>query len=252
MTEVFIVLPDLADSKVEALCELSGVNVLVSYSIFIMKPSALGRLRQLRECTRLLMLDSGAYHHAKGEVYVDVKVYARFAERYGGLFDYIVAPDVPGEPQATLERTVRFMQYYKGSFVPVLQPPYLRSFIMLAEAGALERAPMPGYFLLVGLGGLLGRKLGSIERLREVLGEAERLGLDIRFHVFGAGARLLRSLAKRGLINSIYSIDSGAWLAEIMYRRRELGARGEAEVNAAAIRRYLERLRGIGDGMGVL
>lgn len=251
MVEVFIVLPDLADSKINAICRLEEpVNVLVSYATFLMKPSNTSRIERLRKCVEgKIMLDSGAYHFARKSLYVDVKAYAKFAKRYDGVFDFVVASDVPGDWQGTLERTLRFAELYEGDFIPVLQHIHLKMFWVFLEAGIVARAPRANGSYLLGVGGLDGerRRVNYVADVVFALRRNARyLGFPVKLHVFGAGARLLRSLAKRGLLDVVYSVDTGAWQAEIRYRRRsELGADGvgEAELNAIAIKRYMERAR---------
>jgi len=261
LVRVFLVLPDVSVAKVRALCGAAGrlggpLDVLVSYSTLLWKPVALGRLRRVvgGGCVSPVLLDSGAYHLATRGLQVDVEGYASLARRLSveGVAGLVVAPDVPGDPGATLERSLSFSRVYPGSFVPVLQPPgggpvdpvlHAAQLLRLEEAGLLDRAPrLPGGRVLVGVGGLDGAR----RRAPYVAGLVRILAEDYGYaalHLFGAGARLLRSLARRGLLDAVYSVDTGAWQAEIRYRRRtELGAEGVVEANTLAIERYLERV----------
>jgi hypothetical protein len=251
LVRAFLVLPDLSARKAEALCKAGAIDVLVSYTIARWKPSILERLDALKGkgCLRGVMLDSGAYHRLKG-FQVDPRDYARLALEHRSLWDLLVAPDSIGDPQGSLERTLEFAGLYPREFVPVAQPPpgsldprrHALEAERLAVRGLLERAPkIPGGRLL-GVGGLDGarRRVSYIARLVE---EIEGLGLGVRLHLFGVGARILRGLASRGLHTIIYSIDSTGWLAEIMFRRRTVyNAEDVVEANARAIRGYLERL----------
>ncbi|MEB3860645.1 MAG: hypothetical protein GSR84_00310, partial [Desulfurococcales archaeon] len=74
--------------------------------------------------------------------------------------------------------------------------------------------------------------------------EAEREYPWARLHLFGAGARILAGLARRGLLGQVYSVDSSGWLAEIMWRRRTVhNADTPLEANARAIEAYIEKVR---------
>jgi len=239
MVKVYLVMPDLSRAKVEALARLSlerPVSILVSYSTFLLKPATLERVRELRGRAYSLevMLDSGAYHMARLGLEVGVADYAGFASRHRGLFDVVVAPDVPGDCGATLRRTLEFGRLYGGPFLPVVQGRSLDEYalcrVMLWEAGLAGE--------VLGVGGLDGERrrpgfLGSL------LG---RLCGGARLHLFGVGARVFKALApKYG--DCVESVDTGAWQAEIRYRRRtELGADGDtAELEYRAMKRYLER-----------
>ena len=167
-----------------------------------------------------------------------------------GLAGYVVAPDVPGAPGETLRRTLEFSWLYPGEFVPVAQPPrgapdpraHAGELQRLAGEGLLDRAPRVPGGRLVGLGGLDGarRRAGYVTGLLEAV---EELGLGVRVHLFGAGARLLRSIARRGLTRLVHSVDTSGWLAEIMFRRRSVyAAHTTIEANVAAIEGYLGRL----------
>jgi hypothetical protein len=240
LVEVFLVLPDLSRGKVEAVVRLSRelpVSVLVSYSLFKLKPSSLGRLGELRgRSGAKVMLDSGAYHLRRLGLRVGVGEYARFASRHSGLFDVVVAPDVPGAPNATLARTLLFAELYQGPFLPVLQgldaEGYLRVWQRLRARG-LDNG---GY---VGAGGLDGprRSPGFVAEL------AGRLcGVDVRLHLFGAGLKLYKALSPEAR-ECVRSVDSGAWSMEILYRRRShLKADGDpVQLNYTAMKSYLER-----------
>lgn len=254
MVRVFLVMPDMAPAKIHALCSAGAPDVLVSYSILVWKPVTAERLKAVveRGCVGSVMLDSGAYHHARGEFRVDVDEYASRAWRLAveGLAEYVVAPDVPGDPKTTLKRTLQFSKAYPGEFIPVAQPPpgppdpkaHANELQGLALKDLLERAPKVPGGRLVGLGGLDGprRKTGY---LVDLVRKIEDLRLDIKLHLFGVGARLIKSLAARGLLNMVYSIDTGGWLAEIRFRRRtRYRALTTLEANTAAIKGYLERL----------
>jgi hypothetical protein len=244
-------MPDVSEAKAWALCRVGGVDVLVSYSTLTWKPVALGRLSALRAggCVAMVMLDSGAYHHGRGALRVEVEGYAGLAEAYGWLFDLVVAADVPGDPGATLERSLRFAELYSGPFIPVAQPPpgepspeaHAGSLEELEASGLLSRAPRPRGRPLAGIGGLDGPRRRARYLAALVSRIAESWSLDL--HLFGVGARLLASLARRRLLHHVYSVDTGAWQAEIRWRRRTVyKADGPLEANEAAIRGYLERV----------
>ncbi len=236
--EVYLVMPDLSRAKVEALVRLSRelpVSILVSYSTFKLKPATLDRLVYLSERSDVrVMLDSGAYHMARLGLRVDVEEYALFAQRYHRLFSIVVAPDVPGDARATVERTLEFKAVYEGEFLPVLQGSNLEDYLWSSQA-LEEEGVLDGY---AGVGGLDGsRRLKSW--LETLLG---RLCGRLQLHLFGLGARLAKNLKQR-FNNCIRSVDTGAWQAEITYRRRsELGVDGDmVELEYRAMKRYLER-----------
>jgi len=251
LVHVFLVLPDLSESKLAALELARSVEprVLVSYSTFLTKPGSVARLGRLAGAASELMLDSGAYHHARGVVKVSVGEYAGFASRHRGLFDLVVAPDVPGDPEASLERTLEFLEAYGGPVVPVAQPPpegkardHARQLEALEANGLLDSAPRPRGRPLVGVGGLDGERKRAAylaELVREI---SDSYGGAVDLHLFGVGARLLRSLARRHLLDNIYSVDTGAWQAEIRYRRRTVyAAESTLEANLAAITGYVAK-----------
>ena len=254
MVRVFLVMPDMAPAKVHALCSAGAPDVLVSYSTLVWKPITTKRLKTVVDegCVGSVMLDSGAYHHARGEFRVDVGEYAirAWRLRVEGLAEYVVAPDVPGDPESTLKRTLEFSEAYHGEFVPVAQPPpgppdpraHANELQGLLLKGLLDRAPKVPGGRLVGLGGLDGPRRRA-KYLAELLEAIEDLHLQVRLHLFGVGARLLKSLAGKGLLDMVYSVDTGAWQAEIRFRRRsKYKADSTLKANIAAIKGYLERL----------
>jgi hypothetical protein len=243
LVKVFLVLPDLSRRKAEALERLHGlgfdVRVLVSYTILTSKPGMLEALRRLRMegVVGEAMLDSGAYHMLRLGVEVNVSSYAEFASRHGSLWDYVVAPDVPGSPRETVARTMEFSRAYRGAYMAVAQGASVGEYVAVAEA----LAGVPGALGVLGVGGLDGerRRLGFVSEL--VRGLAER-GFT-RLHLFGAGAKHVRGLARRGLLGYVASIDTTAWLAEIIYRRRTVyWVEDVVEANVAAITGYLDRI----------
>jgi hypothetical protein len=240
LVEVFLVLPDLSRGKVEAVDRLSRelpVSVLVSYSLFKLKPSSLDRLAVLRGSAGVrVMLDSGAYHLRRLGLRVGVREYARFASKHHRLFDVVVAPDVPGAPNATMARTLLFAELYQGPFLPVLQGLDLEGYLgMLRRLRALG-LDNGGY---VGVGGLDGpRRSPSF-----LAGLADRLCMQgVRLHLFGAGLRLYKALPPEAR-KCVRSVDTGAWSMEIVYRRRSLlKADGDpVQLNYVAMKTYLER-----------
>lgn len=236
---VFLVMPDLSRAKVEALAMLSGelpLSILVSYSTFKLKPTTLDRLRELRGRAEVtVMLDSGAYHLRRLGLSVSVGDYAGFAKTYSRLFDLVVAPDVPGDAPSTVARTLEFRRVYDDWFLPVTQGSSIGEYLWCL--GELEREGLVyGY---VGVGGLDGprRTPGFLGELLNSLCNS-----SLRLHLFGLGARLYKTLSRR-FNRCIASVDTGAWQAEIRYRRRTvLGANGDmVDVEYKAMRKYLER-----------
>ncbi len=245
---VFLVLPDLSRAKVEALSLLGGVPVLVSYTVLRWKPGMIPRLWGLRRSGAVgrVMLDSGAYHLARVGEEVDPGEYAGFALEHGGLWDLVVAPDVPGDPAGTLRRTLVFAQAYPGRFLPVLQgqtpSEYLWSLRALEREGLTERAPRQDGAPVLGVGGLDGekRRTAWIARLLRALPDT------YKYHLFGIGIRVLRGLRRRGLLPLIASTDTTAWLAEIRFRRRTIhNATTTIEANTTALRAYLEKAQAL-------
>jgi hypothetical protein len=236
--EIYLVMPDLSRAKVEALKKLSrerAVSILVSYTTFKFKPSTLERLEELRKHANVkVMLDSGAYHMAKLKLNIDIRDYAHFASRHVKLFDIIVAPDRPGDARATISRTREFYKAYGNPILAVIQGSEVSEYIWcyreLINLGFID-----GY---LGIGGLDGPKR-SKKWLSKLL---SKLCVDnVKLHLFGAGARLAKTLTA-SYSWCIGSLDSGAWQAEIRYRRRQLGIDGDVvEANYKAMKRYLLR-----------
>ena len=236
MVEVYLVMADLSRAKVEALIKLSQelpVSILVSYSTFKLKPVTLSRVRELRARAGVkVMLDSGAYHMARLGLDVRVVEYARFAERHQRLFDVVVAPDVPGDARATVERTREFSRLYGDGFLPVLQGVRVEDYLWCARE---LRDLIEGH---VGVGGL-DKARRRAEWLEKLLGALCR-GLEL--HMFGLGARLSKSLISK-FRGCIRSVDTGAWSSEITFRRRSvLGVDGDiVELEYKAMKSYLKR-----------
>jgi len=250
---LFIVLPDVSEAKSEALARLgasgSRPDVLISYTTVKWKPVSLERLRALRRRKVLgyVMLDSGAYHLMRVGEEVEVEAYARVIEENKDLWDFVVAPDVPGDPRATLERTLRFMESYRGRFLPVLQGDSPKDYVLfleeLVDYGVLDQAYVMNRKPVIGVGGLDGFK----KRVSFVAEVVKRLtGYDVLLHIFGVGIRVLKGLRRRGLLENVFSVDSSGWLAEIQWRRRTVyGAVTPVEANMHAIRGYLGRAEGL-------
>ncbi|MEB3789835.1 MAG: hypothetical protein GSR72_08105 [Desulfurococcales archaeon] len=250
---LFIVLPDVSEAKSEALAKLgangSRPDVLISYTIVKWKPISLERLRALRRRKVLgyVMLDSGAYHLMKIGEEVDVEAYTRVIEENRDLWDFVVAPDVPGDPRATLERTLWFMESYSGEFLPVLQGNSPRDYVLfleeLASYGVTDRAYTVDGKPVIGVGGLDGYKK-RVSFVAEVVRMLARY--NVLLHIFGVGIRVLKGLRRRGLLKNVFSVDSSGWLAEIQWRRRTIyGAVTPVEANMHAIRGYLGRAEGL-------
>jgi len=142
---------------------------------------------------------------------------------------------VPRDCRATLERTLKFKRLYRGPLLPVTQgrslDEYVSCYTRLKEAELVDEA--------LGVGGLDGerRKQGFLGSLL-----AQLCTNSVKLHLFGVGARLYKALTTR-YGYCIASIDTGAWQAEIRYRRRtELKADGSVtELEYKAMKRYLER-----------
>ncbi|MCE4599695.1 MAG: hypothetical protein F7C81_05810 [Desulfurococcales archaeon] len=243
---VFLVLPDLSMRKYATLQSLADkgilIDVLVSYTILSSKPSMLSRLQELRQTGSIgeVMLDSGAYHLARLGLNVDPLEYSNFAYKWLDLWDYVVAPDVPGDPDATLERTIEFAKYYREDFIPVIQGGSVDEYVKMGES-LLDAI---GYLnaSLTGIGGLDGFKRRAPFISKLVSSISRSLGL-YKLHLFGVGSRIVKSLAKRGLLKYIYSVDTTAWLAEIMYRRNTVyKALDVVDANISAIIGYLKRI----------
>ncbi len=249
---VYLVFPDLGGAKARALCMLAGkgrrVDVLVSYSVMMMKPATRARLERLRSggCLGSVMLDSGAYHVAFHGLRLTPEDYARGASSLEGLVDLVVGPDVPRDPAGSLERLRRFTESYPGSFIPAIQAgsptpdAYLDGLRALEESGLLERAPrVDGGAPLIGVGGLVGLRTRLVAEIVSAVSKA----CDCKLHLFGVNLRVVRGLARRRLLDSVYSIDTSGWLSEIRWRRRTVyKAESTLEANLAAIEAYLGKL----------
>ena len=251
--KVYLVFPDLGGAKAEALCRLARggllVDVLVSYSIFLFKPVTRRHLERLRagSCLGSVMLDSGAYHVAFRGLSLDPENYAVGASSLRGHVDLVVGPDVPRRPRESLERLRRFSASYPDSFLPTLQSEsldpegYIESLEALESSGLLARAPrVDGGRPLLGVGGLVGAPVRAVARVVEAISDS----CDCLLHLFGANVRMVRGLARRGLLDRVYSIDTSGWLSEIRWRRRTLyRARSTLEANVKAIQGYIEKVR---------
>jgi hypothetical protein len=236
MAKVYLVLPDLSRSKLGALVmlskEFSNLGILVSFYTLKTKPKTLDRLRELRERADVdVMLDSGAYHMARLGLSLDVREYAELASKHGDLFDVIVAPDVPGDAELTVVRTIKFSKLYTGEFMPVVQGRSVEEYVMCYRE--LRSLGLARYHRL-GVGGL-----DPLKREPVLLGELLSKLCFKPLHLFGVGSRILRLMSAYD--GCIRSIDSAAWLHEIRYRRRALGDGDPVRLNYNAIKAYLYR-----------
>jgi hypothetical protein len=250
MAKVYLVMPDLSRPKLEALVllsrEVSDLGILVSYSTLKLKPKTLDRLRELRGRADVsVMLDSGAYHVARLGLSLDVRGYAELASRHSNLFDIVVAPDVPGDPELTVVRTIKFSRLYAGEFMPVVQGRSVEEYVWCYRE--LRSLGLTKHHRL-GVGGL-----ERFKREPALLGELVSRLCSKPLHLFGVGSRLLRLLS--GYDGCIRSVDSTAWLHEVRYRRRLHGDGDPVRLNYNAIKAYLHRFhrrmivgRGVGAG----
>jgi hypothetical protein len=229
-------LPDLSRPKLEAIAvlsrELGNLGLLVSFYTLKAKPKTLDRLRELRgRADVTVMLDSGAYHMARLGLNLDVREYAELASRHGDLFDVVVAPDVPGDPELTVVRTIKFSKLYAGDFMPVVQgrsvEEYVRCYRELRSLGLTK-------YHRLGVGGL-----EQFKREPALLGELVSKLCFKPLHLFGVGSRVLRLIASYD--GCVRSVDSTAWLHEIKYRRRALGDGDPVRLNYNAIKTYIYR-----------
>jgi hypothetical protein len=166
------------------------------------------------------------------------------------LWDIVVAPDVPGHPAKTIERTLQFAKVYSSEFMPVIQGGTVEEYRQTLEY--YYKNNIISYTLkvdgrpLLGIGGLDGnkRRVAYVSKLLKTLTQtAIELGVNPIFHLFGIGIRILKGLAKRGLIKHVYSVDSSGWLAEIQFRRRTVhNAPTPIHANYAAIKTYVTKV----------
>jgi hypothetical protein len=236
LAKVYLVLPDLSRPKLEAIAmlskELSNLGLLVSFYTLKTKPKTLDRLRELRGRADVsVMLDSGAYHMARLGLSLDVREYAGLASRRGDLFDIVVAPDVPGDPELTVVRTIKFSRLYAGDFMPVVQGRSVEEYIGCYRE--LRSLGLARYHRL-GVGGL-----ERFKREPALLGELVSKLCFKPLHLFGVGSRMLRLMSAYD--GCIRSVDSVAWLHEIRYRRRILGDGDPVRLNYNAIKTYIYR-----------
>jgi hypothetical protein len=238
MAKVYLVMPDLSRSKLEALVllsnEISRLGILISYSTLKLKPKTLDGLAVLKRRADVdVMLDSGAYHMARLGLKVDVREYADFVSKHGNLFNTVVAPDVPGDPERTVVRTIKFSKLYAGEFMPVVQGKNVEEYVKCYRE--LRSLGLARYSRL-GVGGL---ELFKSEP--NLLGELLSRLCFKPLHLFGVGSRVLRLVSAYD--GCIRSIDSAAWLHEIRYRRRMLGDGDPVKLNYNAIKAYIRRFR---------
>jgi hypothetical protein len=236
LAKVYLVLPDLSRPKLEAIAmlskELCNLGLLVSFYTLKTKPKTLDRLRELRgRADVAVMLDSGAYHMARLGLNLDVREYAGLVSRHGDLFDVVVAPDVPGDPELTVVRTIKFSKLYSGDFMPVVQgrnvEEYVRCYRELRSLGLTR-------YHRLGVGGL-----ERFKREPALLGELVSKLCFKPLHLFGVGSRVLRLIASYD--GCVRSVDSVAWLHEIRFRRRVLGDGDPVKLNYNAIKTYIFR-----------
>jgi len=237
--KVYLVLASLQKPvflALERLAREKQVYVLVSYSILKIKPGMLQELYKLKASINniTIMLDSGAYHVKRLGVRIDVREYVDFINKHGKLFDLVVAPDIPGDRVATVQRTKEFMRYYSGSFLPVVQGATISDYLQCYRE--LQGLSITTNYW--GVGGLDGSKKKPWF-IKSLL--AGFCGPNIRLHLFGVGSRLYKELKRYH--KCIESIDTGVWSKELKYRRWELLERfiDQADLEYRAIVRYLKR-----------
>jgi len=234
--KIYLVLPDLSYSKIKALELLSReleVNILVSYSTLKMKPKYVDWLKPLRIVSSNIMLDSGAYHLLRYGIKVNVEEYAQFALKYSSIIDHVVAPDVPEDPEKTVERTLQFAKIYKGEFIPVAQGREPREY--MDTLNTITRLANG----IIGVGGLDKYK----RKPKKLVDIIKPLCRKAKLHLFGIGARHVGVLSKSNLLECVDSFDSVSWLYEIKYRRHSLlKPQNIVDANYKAMKIYLNRV----------
>jgi hypothetical protein len=241
MVEIFFALPDLSETRYKAIQKLAqrcNINILISYSILLEKPSSVRRIKNFREIVNKIMLDSGAYHvwtgrRSKSWMRLMIHKYAEFAKQNSKLLDYIVAPDIPGNLQATIKNTILFSTMV-NDFIPVLQgnslEEYFKCFRKLRELNLLSKNQ------IVGFGNITPFKNGRILELESILRALKNE--DLKIHLFGANLCLLRKLSAY-----LYSCDIASWQREIAFRRRTVHrAKSLVDANYKAILTYLQKV----------
>ncbi len=249
--KVFLVFPDLGGAKAEALCMLKrrgvNVNVLISYATLRYKPTTFGKLVKLKQnnCLGEIMLDSAAYHVAFRGLKLSPEEYAEQAKKLSEIVDIIVGPDIPRNPEQTLERLLKFSEIYGEQFIPTIQSKgpsreYVESLRLLEKHGIIKHAPYINGKPLIGVGGLVGKKVKEVAEIVKTIS----LNCKCYLHLFGVNLRAIRGLARRSLLEHIYSIDTSGWLSEIKWRRRTTySAKSTLEANYLAIMGYIEKLK---------
>lgn len=237
-------MPDLSRTRQETLKKFAKggtkIDILVSYSIIIEKPSIMERIKNLRKFCGEVMLDSGAYHILTG--FRDkrwfesiILKYANFVNQNRQYFDYVVAPDIPGDSKATIKNTIIFSSKVEN-FVPVLQgnskEEYLGCFRQLENLGFIS-GDQP-----LGIGNMASFRDSSTDKLERVLSTLDKKGIK-KIHLFGANLKIIKKLG-----NYLWSCDISSWQREIAFRRRTVHrARTLVDANYKAILTYLRKIR---------
>ena len=142
-----------------------------------------------------------------------IKRYAKFVKQHFYLFDFVVAPDVPGSIEATVRNTQEFASVVE-EYVPVLQGKSLREYLMCLDF--LRRKKLLRSRMLVGIGNITPFKNNGkgLMEFSQILKKLKESGLE-KMHLFGANLRVLKKTH-----SLLYSCDIGAWQREIAFRRR--------------------------------
>ncbi len=193
------------------------------------------------------MLDSGAYHIAFHGLELTPEEYAQRAKYLRNHVNLIVGPDIPRNPKKSIDRMLRFSNIYRDEFIPTLQSSnldpdeYLLNLEALEVHGLLKKAPkVHGGKPLIGIGGLVGAPVKIVASVIDRLKDA----CNCFFHLFGANVRIIKGLARRDLLNKIYSIDTSGWLSDLRWRRRTVyKARDTLEANIKVMIGYLTKIQ---------
>lgn len=193
-------------------------------------------LKQVTDWHGSLALDSGAYRAFKKETTIDINHYLDAA--HSRAFDFVVAPDVIGNPQQTLENWLA-VKDIGLNLVPTWEWGADQSFLRRY----LDEAP------LVGIGGLVPimrlKNKGPERKIKDqMLIELSQLCQQFpnRFHIFG----LNWLWAIESLQDCIASGDSSKWLdgaryAHVIFTNSKTGHLSQAPAKCIPEAKNLDR-----------
>lgn len=214
------------------------IDILVSYYFIRTKNRMLDRVRMIRRYVSGLMIDSGAYQVLADDLKPShmtqmIDDYARVSKYLlsNGVVDFVVIPDVPGDPESTIRNAETFLSLIGDELrvISVLQGIELRDFMESYQFFKDRGLITP----VIGVGNVNAFR-NNISGLLSLLRWLRRVH-NGKIHLFG----ISRTLHKAGVSYYIDSADTSSFI-QTLKRRMSRGEKYGIELLIEIIREERE------------